>query len=226
MEPEPMLLNDADIVAKLRLTEDNFTERKVVSDLKDVLKTLVAFANSTPEGGVSILYVGVRDDGSIEEPARSDFDKIQKGTINDALGKSYPRVYCESRVIEHEGRSFMAILVPFSRLRPHFAGPAYVRHLSKSVDASDEQFGTLIAERTSKVYELRKWVGKDVSKSTVRLVNSGENGHFPERLVDCNEFYVTLREHSRAAAYSVPIEDVTISFDHKENRLHLRLRLY
>jgi predicted HTH transcriptional regulator len=59
-------LTDADLLGKLRNFEDTFVARKTVGDSKDWLKTIVAFANSTPAGYPSVLFIGAKDDGTIE----------------------------------------------------------------------------------------------------------------------------------------------------------------
>jgi hypothetical protein len=47
------------------LWEDNLLERKVESDLKDILETLVAFADSVRPGHVARLIIGEKDDGTV-----------------------------------------------------------------------------------------------------------------------------------------------------------------
>lgn len=42
--------------------KDYLVERKVESDLKDLLKTMVAFANSARPGHVATVLIGERDD--------------------------------------------------------------------------------------------------------------------------------------------------------------------
>ncbi len=45
--------------------EDSLLERKLQADLKDLLKTLVAFANSVKPGHIATILIGERDDGSV-----------------------------------------------------------------------------------------------------------------------------------------------------------------
>ena len=59
-----------------RLWEDYLLERKVESDLKDLLKTLVAFANSIKPGHVATILIGERDDGTVT--GCTNPDNIQK----------------------------------------------------------------------------------------------------------------------------------------------------
>jgi predicted HTH transcriptional regulator len=44
--------------------EDSLKEKKTESDLKDMLKTLVAFANSVAPGDTATLLIGEKDDGT------------------------------------------------------------------------------------------------------------------------------------------------------------------
>lgn len=53
-----------------------FVECKTAADKKDWLKTIVAFANSTPTGLTSVLFIGVTDDGKFEE-RQPDFGPMQ-----------------------------------------------------------------------------------------------------------------------------------------------------
>lgn len=46
--------------------EDYLLEGKVESDLKDLLKTLVAFANSIKPGHIATILIGERDDGTVK----------------------------------------------------------------------------------------------------------------------------------------------------------------
>lgn len=45
--------------------EDYLLERKVESDLKDLLKTLVAFANSVRPEYIATILIGERNDGTV-----------------------------------------------------------------------------------------------------------------------------------------------------------------
>ena len=83
-------LSDEDILLRVVAFEDNFVERKTASDSKDVLKTVVAFANSTPVGDPAILFIGVRNDGSIED--ENNLDSLQR-TLSDKLSVSSPTIY-------------------------------------------------------------------------------------------------------------------------------------
>src|SRR5437870_2779131 len=101
--------------------EDNFIERKTVGDAGDWVKTIVAFANSAPLDRCAVLYIGVRDDGSVEN--LGNLDSVQK-TLRQKLHMVYPPVGYTTRVLTAGSQEFLCVLVPGSPQRPHFAGPA------------------------------------------------------------------------------------------------------
>ena len=60
-------MDDEALLIRLRDHEDGFTERKqegAASASAELRKTLVAFANSVPEGKTAILFIGVSDTGA------------------------------------------------------------------------------------------------------------------------------------------------------------------
>jgi predicted HTH transcriptional regulator len=123
--------------------EDHLVERKTVKDEKDWKKTAVAFANSVPVGLPAVLYIGVRDNGEIEAP-QQNLDEVEK-KFNRQMGRVYPRIAYVPKVVNDDGKQALAVIIPGSELRPHFAGLSYVRRGSESVEASEEQFSRLIA---------------------------------------------------------------------------------
>ncbi len=224
-----MMLTDQDILLRLTAFEDSFVERKTSSDSKDWLKTAVAFANSAPVGYPAILFIGVRNDGSIEDEV--NLDSLQQ-TLSEKLSVAYPAIYFMSRALRREGQQFLAVLIPGSESRPHFAGPAYIRDGSRSIQSSAAQFEILIAERNTKVREIRRWKGKVVtfqrsaSKEllAVHVLGTSE-GKLAGTVVDCNEFYITVESTTRKGMLiSFPLEQIEINFDHGSRRLELRFR--
>lgn len=117
-------LTDEDILPRLKNFEDSFVERKTKSDLGDCLKTAVAFANTVPLGYPAILFAGVKDNGEPEDGL--NLENIQR-TVSEKIANAYPPIYYLTRVLQSEGRQFLAVIIPGSETRPHFAGHAYVR---------------------------------------------------------------------------------------------------
>lgn len=219
-------ISDADIAARLASLEDNFVERKAEGDSGDWLKTVIAFSNSTPVGYPAILFIGVKNDGTVQGLANPD---STQRSLSAKISNSFPVPYYWTKVMDSGGRKYLAVVVPGSEARPHFAGPSYVRVGSQSVPASDEQFARLLVERNSVAYELLKWKSKEVS--VWHPIAGG--GYHPSRghestavLVDCSTFYVTLaaalEKPSSFASYSYSAID--IGFDHLNNRLQIRFK--
>jgi hypothetical protein len=213
------LISDDALLARVRLAEDNFTERKTFANSKEEwLRTVVAFANSIPIGYPGVLFIGVKDDRSAESSADRNLEKAQK-TFSEVVNKVYPRPYIHQRVLQYEGHEILAVIVPGSPNRPHFAGPAYVRIGPETTDrATEEQFNALIAERSSKACEIRRWVGKRVTLTTGRNTRSAYIRH-------CNQHYLTFNDvesdWNKDLYRSMPLERVELSYDHKNNCLHV-----
>lgn len=108
--------------------EDGYTERKRDGTSgSELRRTIVAFANSVPEGRNGILYIGVTDKGRIlgvDSP-----DSLQKTVRSQAEQECYPPIRVTSEVLTVDGRHVVAVIVPHSPSKPHFAGHAYVRRL-------------------------------------------------------------------------------------------------
>ena len=214
-------LKDEDLLLRLRNFEDNFVERKTSGDSKDWLKTIVAFANSTPVGYPAVLYIGVKDDGTPEEKT-VNLDSIQK-SFSEKASEAYPLVYYLTKIVNVGGKQVLAVIVPGSADRPHFAGQAYVREGSRSVVASKPQFEELIASRNSKAYEILKWRGKTI---TVVVLGAQPRALGPVllrsmecTLVDCTQFYVTLENPDGKGC--IPLSRIEVSFDEQAQRLKL-----
>jgi len=127
-------LNEADLLARMKNFEDHLVERKTIKDEKDWKKTAVAFANSVPVGLPAVLFIGVRDNGEIEAPQK-DLDEAQK-KFNVQMERVYPRIAYVPKIVNDNGRQALAVVIPGSELRPHFAGLAYVRLGSETRNAS------------------------------------------------------------------------------------------
>ena|ERR1700723_1020091 len=217
-------LNESDLLARMRNFEDHLVERKTVKDERDWKKTAVAFANSVPVGLPAVLYIGVRDNGEIETP-QYNLDEVEK-KFNRQMEKVYPRIAYVPKIIAGDGRQALAVVIPGSDLRPHFAGLAYVRKGSESIEASEDQFTELIASRTAKSREILRWKDRIVSVHQLNVEHTvhvlGRIGSTAEMFVqDCNSLYVTLKQ---GGLVSYPLRNVDITFDHAKSRLALEIR--
>src|SRR3989338_3728402 len=203
-------LGDEDIFLRLTNTEDSTVERKTASDYRDCLKTAVAFSNSLPIGDPGIIFVGVYDDGRIED--NKNLDSLQK-KVSEEINKVYPPIYPQIKGMNKDGREFLAVIVRGSENRPHFAGPALDRDASQTRVASEDQFTRLIAQRSSKAYEILKWRGKTITVDIINTENLRMVGRIAStserKVIDCNQFHVTL-QHSVDNIESFPLRRVEV----------------
>lgn len=213
-------LKDEELLLRLCNTEDSFVERKLFSDSGDWLKTVVAFANSTPIKYPAVLFIGVKNDGTPEEKG-ANLESVMK-TFGQKVSKAYPEIYYLTKILRVADKEVLAIVIPGSPQGPHFAGPSYVRVGSESKVASEEQFGSLIASRCSKVREILKWRGELVTVEATR--RDGVIVVAEEMVVDCNQFYVTLEDKAHKHRESCPLARTEASFDQQKNRLKLEVR--
>jgi predicted HTH transcriptional regulator len=217
-------LSEQELLARMKTFEDHFVERKTAADSKDWLKTVVGFANSAPDGYPCVLFIGVRNDSAIESP-QVDLDSLQR-TLNRELKKIYPTPAYLPKIIRENDLQALSVIVFGSELRPHFAGPSYVRKGSETLPASEEEFAELISRRNSKANMILQSKGKAVT-----VVNRQEAAGraametgWSQRtvVVACNQFWVTL-ETSGVDRISFPLKRVELSFDDAQNRLRLEI---
>jgi hypothetical protein len=221
---DSLRLDDDDLVRLRRSSEDHFVERKSFGDWKkDAARTTVAFANSLPIGQPGFFFIGVKDNGDVER-THHDLDKIQK-TLADELKLVYPRIPYVAKALSEDGCQYLVVIIHGSEGRPHFAAPSYIREGSQSKEASEQQYELLIAERQSKVREIRKYLNKVIfvqqgASSAGRTLRA--EGTWT--LLDCNAFYVTVcLSNDSQTRRSFPIERISICIDHKRNTLQLEI---
>jgi predicted HTH transcriptional regulator len=198
--------------------EDYLLERKTEGDLKDLLKTMVAFANSVVPGHTAVILIGERDDGSVQ--GVSNADAIQKKVRQEAE-KIYPDVIWRLIVYEKDDKQCVRVEIEHSGDTPHFGGPAWVRRGSETVKASDEEFQRLIDIRSSVVRELTKWLNKTVSFVTITTYdNTSKTSHTDDaRLRLVTSFFATFEY--LGARHSYPPKNLAISWDDKKETLEI-----
>jgi hypothetical protein len=209
--------------------EDSLLERKGQSDLKDLLRTLVAFANSVMPGHVATILIGEMDDGSVQGVTNPD--EIQK-TIRKECEKIYPDIVWKCEAYEKQGRPCVRVEIEFSGDTPHFAGPAWVRRGSETVRASDEVFQRLLEVRLTKVRELVMWEGKNVTvegdASSVEFRERSIYGHprwpgqSPAILKSANRHWATFDVGGKRR--SEPVEKLLLSWDDDHNRMKILVK--
>jgi hypothetical protein len=219
-------LNEAELLAQMKNFENHLVERKTVKDERDWRKTAVAFANSVQVGLPAVLFIGVTDNGEIQTP-QSNLDDIQK-RFNTQMQKVYPRIQYVTKIVTENGRRALAVIIPGSELRPHFAGLSYVRRGSVTEEASEQQFADLIAQRNSKTALILAWKDKKITviSRTPYRVGVGERPWADGTIVvNCDQFYVTLLASPTDVAESFPLGRVEVSFDNLRHRLKLEIEI-
>ena len=210
---------DDDLRKRLTITEDQFTERKSSTDEGGWIKTVVAFANSAPIGYPGILFIGVDNAGSIQPNLK--IEDIMRKLEAAVANKTWPPVYLQPKTLSHNGLECIAVLVPGSELRPHFAGRSYVRVGTETKDASEKLFAELVASHLSKARELLKWKGKHIRLITMHFdpnrVYSESHSSAHNVLEDCNAHFVTIQAKSASSGpisrNAYPLHRIEIGMD-------------
>jgi hypothetical protein len=198
-----------DLIAKMSDTEHNFIERKLVKDHRGWLKTAVAFANSCPIGFPGVLFVGVDNKGNVERHDKPiEFEDLQK-SISARIADAWPPIYHYPQTLKKDGAEFVAVLIPGSESRPHFAGHSYIRIGPESKKASEQQFDFLIAQRSSKVRALQQLVGQRIFWFSFKDAPFGGNGS--GTILNCNQFFVTIDGGTYKRCF--PVDWVEINFE-------------
>jgi predicted HTH transcriptional regulator len=218
-----MTLTDADILSRLTNIEDATVERKTLSDLRDAARAAVAFSNSLPVGDPGIIFIGVYNDGQIENKGISD-STLNK--VSGELSNIYPSITPQILVRQKDGKDFIVLIVRGSPEKPHFPGRAYIRDGTRSVDASQSQFDELIATRTSKASRILEWKNKliilDRLSARVSLPRVGSSER--KRVHECNQFYVTLDSADAPDNLeSITLRRIQINWDHPQKCLKLEV---
>ena len=212
-----MEIKDGDLLLRLHSFEDAFVERKTSGDSRDWLKTVVAFANSTPVGYPALLFIGVKDDATPEDK-QVNLDSLQR-TLSEQVAKAYPPIYYLTHILDVNGKQVLAVIIPGSSERPHFAGQSYVRDGLKSVRASKDQFDRLIAARNSKTYHILQWKDKTILIGNIRRGEARPSSFGSAVIADCSQFWVTLKIGN--GFFALPLQRVELSFDHNQKMLVL-----
>jgi len=217
--------------------EDSLREKKVENDLKDLLKTLVAFANSVAPGDTAKIFIGEKDDGTVQ--GVTDTDSIQKSVVKEA-GKIYPEIYYKTEVYEREGKQCVRVDIKHNGLAPHFGGPAWVRGGSLTIRATEELYQQMIDQRQAKTRVLLQWVDKDVTvwwrdqRREERLNIMHTLQVEQATLVHVNAHWVTFRVHiantsgshihRESIDFSEPTEKLMLSWDDVKGHLKVEVK--
>ena len=222
-----MPMND-DAHKLLRQPEGRLLERKLEgASRSDYRKALVAFANSVGEDEVGVLVVGVQDDGTVR--GVSDADSLQRKLRSLAQKDCYPPIDVTIDVVNDAGLHVVAVQVRHSRNRPHFAGPAFVRTGSESVNATERQYEELIASRHEICGAIlaRKndtWIVRTYGRrlDNPKPLEDTYSEHAKCVIVECTAQFVKLKKLDSGIHASVSLRAVEVSWD---DMLHCPLLL-
>jgi predicted HTH transcriptional regulator len=209
--------------------EDALREKKVESDLKDLLKTMIAFANSVSPGDTAQIFIGEKDDGTVQGVRNTD--NIQKSVVKEAA-KIYPEIYYRTEVYERDGKQCVRVDIKHNGLGPHFGGAAWIRRGSKTVEATEELYQQLINQRQAKTRVLLQWVTKDItvhwqSKRTELRENRMYNlGYHKAALMFVGDHWVTFQisDIPNTPEFSEPLEKLLLSWDDEAKHLKVEVR--
>jgi hypothetical protein len=214
-------LTEEMLLMRLRGGEHDFVERKPKNQQGEWLQVAVAFANSTPIGFPAVLFAGADDEGNPQYEA----DKLEHvaKSVNGVLDQAFPAIYRHIVPLRIGAKGCLAVIIPGSPARPHFAGKSYIRVGPEVRPASQEQFDELVAYRQSKAYEIlnRK---EDAVRWVVR--QAGSNGNYSDsvmnaKILNCNSSYMTVKFGANDPAQSFPLSQIEIGFDHVGNQLQI-----
>ena len=215
------MTNQDELQRRLADHEDRLTERKSerVKDA-DLRRTLVGFANTVSGDETAVLYIGLADDGRPQ--GVSNPDGLQK-RIREALQDCYPAITYQPEVLNVDEKTIVAVVVPHSARKPHFAGPAYVRVGSETVEATEQQYKELLARSSSKVDTILDWKAKVISVvSRGKRLGSTDylgDARYQERhdceVKDCDAHRVLLYSLQTSRYCAEPLDNVTITTDEK-----------
>ncbi len=225
-----MALAHEELLRRLHATEDSYTERKTVGDHKDWVKTIVAFANGLDPSQEGVLFIGATDAGAMEKKPAGEktpnLDKLQK-TLTDKTRCIYPQIYFTVQVLTEGDQECLAVIVPGSPSKPHFAGELFVRNLSKTVVAEPQQYEMLLASRIGKAHELQKWIGREITvveyQRTPAVYYEVRERSRPGIVETCNQFYVSIQVDGSRKSSS--LEGLAITYDDPRNRLKIERTL-
>jgi len=206
--------------------EDSLREKKVEGDLKDLLKTLVAFANSVAPDDTAQIFIGERDDGTVQGVTNPD--NIQK-KVREEADKIFPEIYYRTEVYERDGKQCVRVDIKQNGLAPHFGGQAWVRRGSETIRATEDLYQQMIDLRQSKVRVLVPWIGKGITvkwrkpRREMRLVTlyTFQKELAVLKVVNAHWLTFGVQFDSGQVDVSEPMENVQLSWDDSEGYLQV-----
>ena len=217
-------MTPAELLQRLTDDEDHFVERKSngVSP-GEVRRTATAFANQLATDETGILFIGIANNGDIVGVENTD--SMQKKVRKACHDECYPLIEYSSQILEKDGKKLLAVVIPASSTKPHFAGPAYIRVGSESVKATAELYEQLIASRNEKCGAIQR-----LGRTTLTVISHKKLGdtrfipdrHYRERrectVAHVDAHHVRLFDIGHSEYYSESLINVEIATDEKRHR--------
>lgn len=236
-----MSVFDEEIRRRLKDVEDHFTERKEAPQEHPMREAITAFANTAIPEKPGIIYVGVRDRGEIV--GGDNMDSWQQ-KISSWAASCFPPINVIPVALSIDGKNILAVVVPASPARPHFAKAAYIRKGARNEMASQQEIDEWIAYRNSKVRIILEWKGRDITIINIeppdppildkrdritsamlgrglgaRYMYSVSDGQY--RLVDCNNYWVTVKNLNTSSTETIPLTIIDLKMDDEKHQLTL-----
>jgi hypothetical protein len=173
------------------------------------------------------------DDRSGAVRGVQDPEAIQVRVRQACFDDCYPPIRHTAQILEVDGKSLVAVIVPPSSQKPHFTGPSYVRIGSASVNASNEQLNELVLSRIDKCREIVRMKNKGLISVRAIGYKLGSkkrlaDAHYVEQsectVTDCNAHVVSLYRPATMCNHTEAIERIEISRDEEKNRPMLIVR--
>jgi hypothetical protein len=117
------------------------------------------------------------------------------------------------RTLSKVGKEFLAVVVPLSAARPHFARPAFKRQGAKTIPASQQEIDKWIAYRHSKVRLILDWKGQEILVDVRKGTLATPDMHGTHVVMDCNEHFVTLLRTRDKRIVTHPLSEVELKMN-------------
>jgi hypothetical protein len=237
-----IVLNENQLRDLLHSSETHWVERKKTFHPSSVKEAIVAFANSVPENQCAVLFIGVGPDGRLVHLEKAD--EKQRDIRKIAEDECFPPIQCTPAIVREGSMEIVAVVVKYSKDRPHFAGSPFVRVGSETI--RDKQklrtlLDDLIASRNDKarrilrdkekivtvIWRERESIESDHKRS--QIANAGFLASYLLygdrklncRVEECDAHCVHLFEIATGEHFSAPLENVKMDYDHAKNQTKL-----
>lgn len=190
---------------------------------KDFKQTVVAFANSVPDGTEAVLFIGV-ENKSGKILGCTGVESLQRTITNICNNECYPAIVHRLESKKFEGKDVLAVVISASAQRPHFSGHAFRRVGSQSLKSDEAMYSDFIVSRSSvgaKVLQNRgravqiKAQGKRLGDPAPLPPTYSEGGRY--LITECNPHTVTFQKLSSQQFYVEQFENIAISYDTSGN---------